>query len=302
MFHADKDNPFQFYDPRDLPCYSYLKVPKGVIIPTTDEAAWNYFEKQRWVYLKLNVVLSQGIRCAPIGYDPESYPVFVKPICNLLGMGVGARKVSNHEEYKQCQHLSGYFWMEHLEGEHLSHDFVLHKGKPVFYHCFKGYSLGSGIFDYWESTFPEEGVRKHVRAWVEENLEDYTGCMNVETMGSKIIECHLRSGDLDKFGNFNLMQNIVNIYAGKEWNFTEKLASFFLYPIWGEQGKDHSLDRAVLQELHNALDFCQIEDPNTYYANPVGGVRIALLGSYDQKKCIDARDLLQEKLCLRSNI
>src|SRR3989338_6397160 len=120
MFHADKNNPFQFYDPRSLPCYSDLVVPEGVTIPTTDEAAWNHFEKHGWVYLKLNVTLSQEIRCAPIGFNPDDYPVFVKPICNLLGMGVGARKVSNYEEYKECQHLSGYFWMEHLEGEHLN--------------------------------------------------------------------------------------------------------------------------------------------------------------------------------------
>ena len=293
MFHSDKNNPFQFYDPRSLPCYSDLVVPKGVTIPTTDEAAWNHFEKHRWVYLKLNVALSQGIRCAPIGYDPEDYPVFVKPICNLLGMGVGAEKVSSLEEYKKFQGLPGSFWMEHLEGEHLSHDFVLRKGEPVFNVCFKGYSLGKGMFDYWESFNPEDKVKNHVYSWVEKNLEGYTGCLNVETIGNKIIECHLRSGDLDKFGNFDLMQNIVDLYAGKEWNFKEELAPFFLYPVWGEQGREYGPDSGLVEKLRTNLDFVQIEDPNTYFANPIGGVRIALLGSYDQQECIAARKKLQ---------
>src|SRR3989344_4319119 len=280
MFHSDKNNPFQFYDPRSLPCYSDLVVPKGVTIPTTDEAAWNHFEKHRWVYLKLNVALSQEIRCAPIGFNPDDYPVFVKPICNLLGMGVGARKVSNYEEYKECQHLSGYFWMEHLEGEHLSHDFVLRQGEPVFYSCFRGHSVGEGVFDYWESLNPENNVKTYVQNWLEKYLGDYTGCVNVETLGSKIIECHLRSGDLDKFGNFDLLQRIVNIYAGKIWNFKDELPPFFLYPVWGEHGKKYILDQAVVRQLRDNLDFVQIENPNTDYANPVGGVRIALLGSY----------------------
>ncbi|MDO8511370.1 MAG: hypothetical protein Q7S55_04340 [Nanoarchaeota archaeon] len=298
MFHADKTNPFQFYDPRSLACYSDLVVPEGVTIPTTDEAAWNHFEKHRWIYLKLNVALSQEIRCAPIGFDPDDYPVFVKPICNLLGMGVGARKVSNYEEYKGCQNLSGYFWMEHLEGEHLSHDFVLRQGEPVFYSCFRGHSVGKGVFDSWESLNPENNVKTYVQNWLEKYLGDYTGCVNVETLGSKIIECHLRSGDLDKFGNFDLMQNITNIYAGKTWNFKDELAPFFLYPVWGEHGKKYILDQAVIQQVRQNLDFCQIEDPTTYYANPAGGVRIALLGSYDQKKCREGRKVLEEHLKL----
>jgi len=294
MFHADKNNPFQFYDPRSLACYSRLVVPESVIIPTTDEAAWNHFQEYRWVYLKLNVALSQEIRCAPIGFDPEEYPIFVKPICNLLGMGVGARKISNPEEYKDCQNLSGYFWMECLEGEHLSHDLVLQQGELVFYSCFRGHSLEKGLFDYWESIHPKEEVKKYVHGWVERHLKGYTGCINIETISGKIIECHLRSGDLDKFGNLDLMQNIVNLYAGKEWKFRSELAPFFLYPVWGKHDKKYSISQAVIQQLSQNLDFCQIEDPTTYYANPLGGIRIALLGSYNQEACRSSRTFLNE--------
>ena len=154
------------------------------------------------------------------------------------------------------------------------------------------------MFDYWESLKPEDDIKNYVYDWVERNLQNYTGCMNVETLGSKIIECHLRTGDLDKFGNPELMQNIINVYAGREWAFHEKLAPFFLYPVWGKADTKYELNSAAIDLLCSKLDFVQIEDPNTYFENPVGGIRIALLGSYKKQDCISARESLCEYLHL----
>ena len=65
MFHREEDNPFKYYDPRGLGCYKNLHVPTGLCIPTTDDGAWEHFSEHRWVYNKLEVALSQNLKCAP---------------------------------------------------------------------------------------------------------------------------------------------------------------------------------------------------------------------------------------------
>lgn len=294
MFHTDTKNPFRYYDPRSLGCYKELKVPKEVIIPTTDNGAWEYFKDRRWVYNKVDVVLSQEMECGPMGVAPKQYPVFIKPVYNLHGAGVGARILESKEDYDNYKHLSGYFWMEYLEGKHLSHDLVIIQGEVVFNLSFEGHSLGQGMFDFWETIETPSQLLNYLKKWIAVNLKDYTGCLNIETIGDKIIECHLRLGDIDRLGNMRLMQNIVDVYSGKEWNFNEKIPKFYLFALWGDWNIDYKIDKDVADSICRNLTCYQIDEPTLYFQNPLGGVRIAIVCSYDKDSCINARRLLYE--------
>ena len=295
MYHNDKNNPFRYYDPRSLGSYKNLKVPNGIVIPTTDEGAWEYFKEFRHVYNKLDLALSQNIKCAPMGVVPEKFPVFVKPIYNLLGMGIGTRKISSLQEYDYDETLSGSFWMEYLQGEHLSHDFVFNKGEIVFFISFKGHPLGKGMFDYWETIEMPANNFDFIKKWVGKNLNGYTGCFNAETIGGKIIECHLRFGeDIPRLGNLNLMKNIVNVYARKSWNFNEKIPKFYLFVLWGDKNISYKINKTNAKDICKKLTFYEIFDLYTYNSHPPGGVRIAVLGSYNKQDCIKARHLLYD--------
>ena len=298
MLETKHDSPFKHYDPREMEQYAALKVPEGVIIPTTDEGAWEHFPKFRWVYNKLDVALSQGMDAAPMGVVPKSFPVFMKPIINLHGAGVGARVLASQEEYEQHKHLSGYFWMEHLEGEHLSHDLVLKEGKVVFTLTFKGHSLGKGMFDCWETIEGGSSI-ECAKEWVKHHLENYTGCVNLEMLGYRIIECHLRMGDVDGLGDFALMQNIMDVYAGKEWRYSGTVKKFYEHALWGEWGVKYAIDEEKAKDICRNLTFCQIDDSELYYQNPIGGVRVAIIGGYDFEECVKARQLLYENFSPR---
>ena len=294
MFHKDKNNPFKYYDPRSLGCYSNLKVPNNIIIPTTDDGAWECFDKHRWAYNKIEIALSQGMDCAPMGLSPKKFPVFMKPICNLHGAGVGSRIIKSKEDYEKNKHLSGYFWMEFLDGEHLSHDLILANGKIAYLITFKGHSLGDGMFDYWETFETPNGISKYIKSWIGKNLEKYTGCVNIETIKNRIIECHLRMGDIDRLGNLQLMQNIVNVYSGKKWNFHEDLPKFYLFVLWGDWNVQYKIDKGIANDICKGLTCYQIDKPELYFQNPQGGVRVAIVCSYDKDKCIKVRYGLYE--------
>lgn len=285
------DSPFLHYDLRED--YPDLVIPSGIYIPTTDDGAWEYFTKHRWVYNKLEVALSQGLKCGPVGVEPKSFPIFLKPIYNLYGTGLGSSLIVNSREYEQKKYSSGYFWMEYLQGDHLSHDLVVVQGKTVFCLTFKGHSLGLGMFDFWETVGTPPSVLEYISAWVQENLPDYSGSINIETIGGKIIECHLRMGDINSLYNDNLMQSIIDIYAGKAWNFKETIAPFYLFALWGEWGVKYRIDTDAVKEMCEELTYYQIEHADDSQ-NPPGGVRLALLCDYDKERCIKIRKILSE--------
>lgn len=293
MFHKEEENPFKYYDPRSLGCYKDLQVQKGLCIPTTDDGAWEYFPEHRWVYNKLEVALSQDLRCAPVGVKPKEFPLFMKPITNLYGAGLGSKFIATPEEYEKRKHLSGHFWTEFLQGDHLSHDLVVINGEVVFDLTFQGEKLGQGMFDYWK-TIEAPASAQSVSSWVKKNLSSYTGTVNLETINEKIIECHLRMGDIDRLGNLQLLQNIVDVYAGKEWTFQEKLPPFYLFALWGEWSVEYSIDKDITAEIGKNLTCYQIDNPDLYFQNPPGGVRLAITCSYDKEEALLARYKLYE--------
>jgi len=278
------------YDFTKFPIYKNIKI-EDTIIPTTDDAAWEFFSSDRWLYNKLDLAEINGIPCGPAGIYPTEYPVIVRPIINLMGGGYGSRKVNNDEELEKYL-LPGYFWMKWLNGKHLSYDIIVKDGNPVWIEIFEGHELRDGMFDYWEtisSEVPSSQISNIIN-WTTSHLPEYTGCLCCETIDNKMIEAHLRMGDIDRFMNLKLMQNIVNIYRGKEWRYEEEHKKFFLFALFAPHSQDIVFPSKILREVKHEATFFQIDE--TDEANPPSGKRIAVLGSYDKELCISLRNLL----------
>jgi len=56
-----------------LQFFEGVACPADVDIPAADADAWQWNTGHRWVYDKLAVAASQGIRAAPFGVEPDSY-------------------------------------------------------------------------------------------------------------------------------------------------------------------------------------------------------------------------------------
>ena len=117
-------------------------------IPTDDPEAWEWNPRHRWVFDKLQVALSQGLRAGPHGTAPPAFPVFSKPIMNFRGLGAGSRILRSAEDYEH-HHAPGHFWMTLLEGAHVSTDVAVVDGKPQWWRHVTGAATGEGMFDTW---------------------------------------------------------------------------------------------------------------------------------------------------------
>ncbi len=291
--------------------YDVLKCPKDVIIPISDMDAWKHFKKHNWIYNKINICKTQDIICNPIGIAPQSYPIIIKPIINLFGMGWGSKKINNYDEYKK--HISpGYFWMPFFEGKHLSYDFIIVNGEVKAHFCFRGYPAKDGMFDYWETL--DNKPPNFILSWIDTHLNNdnkYTGCLNMEIIGDKIIECHLRMGDINQFHNHDVIKSIIEVYKGNEIqsNNLVNTSKVYLVPIFTDYNSKIELTYKELVDICNEIDpnsnylySCQLDPTQDNTFNPIGGVRVANINTSNLYIGNMVREKVLELLHYKKNI
>lgn len=148
-----------------------------------------------WIYDKLILARKNGYSAGPAGIAvPKPAHYIVRPITNIRMMSRGATKQWLTPEDTDLV-PDGYFWSECFEGRHTSVDF--HYGvQTLAVEGFRDDPNRLDRFSRWQRIdekyrFPKElGELWHLTPWV-----------NVEYIGSKIIEVHLRWND--DFSNHN---------------------------------------------------------------------------------------------------
>lgn len=155
--------------------------------PIHDCDAWELWPHHRVWFNKLDFSLKMGYDCGPCGTAPKkSGSYVVRPIYNLSGMGIGARRA--HIEADDRRSVEpGYFWCEWFSGPQHSVTYVW-DGRWVPLSSWCGYRDESNLsrFTKWVRSdyFPE------LPDFMDE-LND-VGVINVEYIGDKPIEVHLR--------------------------------------------------------------------------------------------------------------
>ncbi len=282
--------PFCEADPWRLQYFEGVACPPGLRIPTEDPDAWQWNPAHRWVYNKLLVAESQGLECAPHGVRPPFFPVFSKPLINLHGMAVGSHVLRDLATYER-EETAGHFWMRLLEGEHVSTDIAVVRGRtPWFRHCL-GTPAPGGTFDYWTI---EAGARapleRYLGDWAGRQLATYTGMLNAETIGGRIIETHLRVTDQwpDLYEG-GWLDSVVGLYHEGRWRAPggERRVGYSLV-LFGPHGPQYRHPPAALvAEVRRmphvrSVQITFHEDrPAGAHAMPPGGFRLAVLNCTD---------------------
>ena len=153
----------------------------------TDIEAYPHYPWARWVYNKLLLSQTLGYDCAPHGILPKTYPVFSKPIMNLEGMALGSKVWNSADD---VEYIAGHFWMPLFTGTHCSYDIQLKGGEVVY--CKKAIATHSDDhkrIQYWKIF--NSDLSEAQTLW-NNLLPEFTGYVNFETIGGKIIEGHLR--------------------------------------------------------------------------------------------------------------
>jgi len=293
--------PFCEADPWRLQYFEHVACPPEVRIPTEDPDAYEWYPQHRWIYDKLRLCASQGIECAPHGVEPPHFPVFSKPATNLRGMGVGSRLLRNLEDYRQ--HLApGHFWMPLLQGEHVSTDVAVVQGRLRWSRHCRGVPAGRGTFDYW--TIEAQGrarLEAYLADWIAQHLATYTGMMNFETIGGRIIDAHLRFADQwpDLYGR-GWLEAVVGLYQHGAWHLEEGARTDgYSVALFGPHGREYQhLPPARIEEVRRMPGVSSVQltfhtdRPAAAHAMPPGGFRLAIVNSHELAAGRAARERL----------
>jgi hypothetical protein len=288
-------------DPWRMQYFENVACPEDVRIPTEDGDAWVWYPKYKWVYNKLEIAESQDLPCGPHGLDPSQFPVFSKPIYNMRGMGAGSRIFRTLKEYKHLQR-PGHFWMPLFEGEHVSTDVAVVDGEAKWWRHVTGESIGEGMFDTWTvlaESRPE--IEAYCGDWIRRRLPGYTGMMNLETIGARIIEAHLRFSDQwpDLYGR-GWLDALVSLYAEGKWDYADDdRHDGFSVVLFGGHGISYKHPpRALVDELRETPGVTSIqitfhEDrPPSAHSMPPGGFRLAIVNCWEREVGVRAREQL----------
>jgi hypothetical protein len=301
--------PIEEVDPWRLQYFADAPCPAHVRIPTEDADAWLWYPKQRWVYDKLAVALRQGLEAGPHGTQPPGFPVFSKPMMNLRGMAVGSRMLASAEEYQR--HLTpGHMWMTLLAGDHVSSDAAVVHGQPVWWRHATGSPRPLGTFDYWTvHAASNANIERYCGEWIAQHLRDYTGMLNFETIGNRIIEVHLRFADQwpDLYGA-GWIEALIELYERGTWSFADSdRRDAYSVVLFGASGRRYRHPPSVeveaaarLPEVSSVqITFHEDREPETH-AMPPGGFRLAIVNAWDLRSGIRARESLRTAITERA--
>jgi hypothetical protein len=270
--------------------FENVSCPDGVLVPTDDLDCWPWYPQYNWIYDKLKIATSQGMSCGPHGVAPPSFPVFSKPVINLKGMGLGSRVIATPAEM-ETHSTPGHFWMPFLEGPHVSTDCALVNGEVQWIRHATGIPWDDGMFKYWTlhaEALPALGG--YITTWVSRNMANYTGMMNFETIGGKIIEAHLRFADqwCDMNGE-GWIDALVRLYAKGIWQHADdhrqvgysiplfaKHNNNFKHPTPGQQARIRSLPEVSSLQI----TFHENKNPGDH-PMPPGGFRLGLINAWN---------------------
>jgi hypothetical protein len=285
-------------DPWREQYFTEVCCPCDVHIPTDDIDGYKFNPRHRWIYNRLRVARSQGLECGLNNSPPPRYPVFCKPVTNLKGMGVGTSVLETESDFlENC--LPGDFWMTLLTGDHVSSDWAVVEGETAWCRHTRGIPGAGGTFDYWIiEARPQRRLERYCRAWIRANLADYTGMLNIETIGGRIIEAHLRFADQwpDLYGR-QWLKAVVRLYDQGRWEFTDRRRTEgFSVVLFGPHERSYgypSEERIASYRATPEVSSVQItfspDRPQHAHVMPPGGFRLAVINSGCLEAALDLR-------------
>lgn len=154
-----------------------------------DITAWDKLPRSRWMLDKLYVQQRMGNLCGPLGVDPPTYPICVKPVINVHGLGIGAKKI---EKPDAIEYIPGMMWMPFYSGVHMSYDIKYEDDEIVEVYAAKG--LNGPYFTEWQVEKIEPDNRLKFLVYKLSICGELPTYFNIETIDGNLIECHPRWG------------------------------------------------------------------------------------------------------------
>jgi len=153
-----------------------------------DSDVWEFIDvEDLWIYDKLILSRKLGYHCGPAGVAPvKSGNYIVRPISNYRMMGRGSSIM--YLEKGEDVIADGFFWCEIFTGRHLTFDYN-YGVQCLAVEGFKD-SERTDRFSLWKKIDEQFELPSFLQP-----LAKKYEWMNIEVIGDKIIEVHLRYND-----------------------------------------------------------------------------------------------------------
>ncbi len=158
------------------------------------------------------------------------------------------------------------------------------------------------MFDYWTVlAAPLPSLETYCGDWLRRHLSGYTGMINLETIGGKIIEIHLRFADQwpDLYGK-DWVESVVRLYAEGRWQFDDShRQEGFSVVLFGAHGVHYQHPpQDVVAQLRQTPDVSSIQitfhedKPPKDHSMPPGGFRLAIINCWKLETGLAVREKL----------
>jgi hypothetical protein len=196
-----------------------------------------------------------------------------------------------------------------LVGRHVSSDAAVVAGEPRWWRHVTGTPSGDGTFDYWTvHAARDPAIEEHCGEWIRANLKGYTGILNIETIGGRMIEAHLRMSDQwpDLYGD-GWVAAVIRLYHERVWDFADRdRRDGYSVVLFGPHGPRYRHPPpALVTQVRNMPEVSSVQitfhaDKNPErHAMPPGGFRLAIVNAWSLSAGFAARDMLGTHLLAR---
>lgn len=207
---------------------SAFDYPLSYNLEPYDLGAYKKYTQHNFVYDKLWIAKSQHLACGRIeNIDLDSrinYPIFIKPRWgHKTSSSRNCFKIESFNELEKYKSKKDMIWSEYIEGTERMTDFMLIQGKIVYQITYQYSKSQNGYIDDWKYISPKNKCPDMVYEWVEKHMRDYTGALNVQYRGYRIIEISLRlargGSYIQSTQNKELIENINNVVDKSLWDY-----------------------------------------------------------------------------------
>lgn len=249
-------------------------------IPDFDNQAFYKYKEHNFVYDKLWVVQSQGLLGGELKNlkqnDNIKLPIFIKPRWgHETASSKNCFKIKSWEEIDQYKDMPDMMWSEFIDAKEQMTDYILINGQIVHQLTYVYSDSQNEFIDDWKYISPENKPIPKITDWVNRHMTGFTGAVNVQYRGDKIIEVGLRLARGGAYilstKNKYLIENINNVVDNGLWDYTiqEKMyfTSFYSFKCYSTVPLLYVYPQYLIDYVmkkQNAMPFYE------YYFEPAG--------------------------------
>ena len=164
--------------------------------------------------------------------------------------------------------------------------------------------------DYWTlHASRDPGIEDYCAAWIRRHLRGHTGIVNVETIGGRMIEVHLRMSDQwpDLYGT-GWVEAVIRLYHQGNWIFSDQQRrDAFSAVLFGPHGPRYRHPPPALvarvksmPEVSSVqITFHEDKEPEQH-AMPPGGFRLAIVNTWSLQAALAGREMLRTHFLARA--